>query len=219
MVQALVGVEGLERMRISSIERHLLTDPILEFIARSRRFVPHFHIPLQSGCDQVLRQMRRRYLTPLYRHRVERIRELMPHACIGADVIVGFPTETDEYFRQSYDFIESLDLSYLHVFTYSERENTPAAEMGVSVPPAVRAARSRALHRLGEKKRAAFYLRHQGQVREVLLESENKEGWMFGFTDNYIKVRLPYDPHLVGTLQAVRLGPQVEGGLLDASLL
>lgn len=163
--------------------------------------------------------MRRRYLTPLYRHRVERIRELMPHACIGADVIVGFPTETDEYFRQSYDFIESLDLSYLHVFTYSERENTPAAEMGVSVPPAVRAARSRALHRLGEKKRAAFYLRHQGQVREVLLESENKEGWMFGFTDNYIKVRLPYDPHLVGTLQAVRLGPQVEDGLLDASLL
>lgn len=219
LVQALEGVEGLDRIRISSIEPNLLTDPILEFIARSRRFVPHFHIPLQSGCDQVLREMRRRYLTPLYRHRVERIRELMPHACIGADVIVGFPTETDEYFRQSYDFIESLDLSYLHVFTYSERENTPAAEMGMSVPPAVRAARSRALHRLGEKKRAAFYLRHQGQVREVLLESENKEGWMFGFTDNYIKVRLPYDPHLVGTLQAVRLGPQVEDGLLDASLL
>ena len=219
LVKALETVEGLDRVRISSIEPNLLTDRILEHIAGSRRFMPHFHIPLQSGSDTVLRDMRRRYLTPLYRRRVERIRELMPHACIGADVIVGFPTETDGCFRETCDFIESLDISYLHVFTYSERENTPAAEMEVSVPSRTRAARSRALHELGRRKRAAFYLRHRGEVREVLLESENKDGRMFGFTDNYIKIKLPWNPRLAGTLQQVRVGTAGEDGAVDASLL
>lgn len=218
LIRALEEVEGLRRVRISSIEPNLLTDRILEHVARSERFVPHFHIPLQSGCDAVLRDMRRRYLTPLYRHRIERIRELMPDACIGADVIVGFPTETDEYFRQGCDFIRSLGLSYLHVFTYSERENTPAAEMPVSVPAAVRAQRSRVLHEEGEALRAAFYRRHAGQTRPVLLESENKDGMMFGFTDNYIKVSLPWNPRLVGTLQNVRIGTHYAEGTVEGIL-
>ena len=218
LVKALDRVEGLERIRISSIEPNLLTDEILEYVASSKHFVPHFHVPLQSGCDAVLREMRRRYLTPLYRHRVQRILELMPHACIGADVIVGFPTETDEYFRQTYDFIDSLDLSYLHVFTYSERENTPAAAMPVSVPAQVRAARSRTLHELGQAKRDAFYRRHIGQTRQVLVESENKNGTMFGFTDNYIKVALPWDESLAGTLQSVRLEEERADGTVRGTL-
>lgn len=218
LIRALEDVEGLHRVRISSIEPNLLTDQILEHVARSERFVPHFHIPLQSGCDAVLRDMRRRYLTPLYRRRIERIRELMPEACIGADVIVGFPTETDERFRQGCDFIRSLGLSYLHVFTYSERENTPAAGMPVSVPPAVRARRSRTLHGIGETLRAEFYRRHAGQTREVLLESENKDGMMFGFTDNYIKIALPWDERLVGTLQNVRIGTRYAEGAVDGTI-
>ena len=219
LVKAIDRVEGLRRVRISSIEPNLITDEILEFIASSDKFVPHFHIPLQSGCDQILRDMRRRYLTPLYRHRVEKIKELMPHACIGADVIVGFPTETDDYFRQTYDFIASLDISYLHVFTYSERENTPAAEMGVSVPPAVRAKRSKVLHLLGGKKRAEFYRQHAGSEREVLFESENKDGYIAGFTDNYIKVRYPWDDSLANTLRQVRLSAPGTDGTMDCELL
>lgn len=219
LVKAIDRVEGLRRVRISSIEPNLITDEILVFIASSDKFVPHFHIPLQSGCDQILRDMRRRYLTPLYRHRVEKIKELMPHACIGADVIVGFPTETDDYFRQTYDFIASLDISYLHVFTYSERENTPAAEMGVSVPPAVRAKRSKVLHLLGGKKRAEFYRQHAGSEREVLFESENKDGYIAGFTDNYIKVRYPWDDSLANTLRQVRLSAPGTDGTMDCELL
>lgn len=219
LVKAMDRVEGLRRVRISSIEPNLITDEILEFIASSDKFVPHFHIPLQSGCDDVLRDMRRRYLTSLYHHRVEKIKKLMPHACIGADVIVGFPTETDEHFRRTYDFIASLDLSYLHVFTYSERENTPAAEMGVSVPPAVRAKRSKVLHLLGGKKRAEFYRQHVGSVREVLFENENKNGYISGFTDNYIKVRYPWDDSLVNTLRQVRLSAPGADGTMDCELL
>lgn len=218
VVRSMDRVEGLDRVRISSIEPNLITDEILEYIARSDKFVPHFHIPLQSGCDPVLKDMRRRYLTPLYRHRVEKIRELMPDACIGADVIVGFPTETDEYFQQTYDFIDSLDISYLHVFTYSERENTPAAAMGVSVPADVRAKRSKVLHLLGGKKRAAFYRRHLGQTRPVLFESEEKDGFMFGFTDNYIKVKHPWDERLVNAIRPVRLEREDPDGTVFCSL-
>ena len=212
LVKALDNVEGLRRVRISSIEPNLITDEILEYIASGDKFMPHFHIPLQSGCDDILRAMKRRYLTPLYRSRIEKIKELMPHACIGADVIVGFPGETEANFEETYRFISSLDVSYLHVFTYSERENTPAWSMAGSVPGKVRAKRSKVLHLLGGRKKAAFYRSHLGSVRPVLFESENKDGMISGFTDNYVKVRLPWEDGLANTIRNVRLdGADAEG--------
>ena len=212
LVKALDNVEGLRRVRISSIEPNLITDEILEYIASGDKFMPHFHIPLQSGCDDILRAMKRRYLTPLYRSRIEKIKELMPHACIGADVIVGFPGETEANFEETYRFISSLDVSYLHVFTYSERENTPAWSMAGSVPGKVRAKRSKVLHLLGGRKKAAFYRSQLGSVRPVLFESENKDGMISGFTDNYVKVRLPWEDGLANTLRNVRLdGADAEG--------
>ncbi len=212
LVKALDNVEGLRRVRISSIEPNLITDEILEYIASGDKFMPHFHIPLQSGCDYILRAMKRRYLTPLYRSRIEKIKELMPHACIGADVIVGFPGETEANFEETYRFISSLDVSYLHVFTYSERENTPAWSMAGSVPGKVRAKRSKVLHLLGGRKKAAFYRSQLGSVRPVLFESENKDGMISGFTDNYVKVRLPWEDGLANTIRNVRLdGADAEG--------
>lgn len=212
LVKALDNVEGLRRVRISSIEPNLITDEILEYIASGDKFMPHFHIPLQSGCDDILRAMKRRYLTPLYRSRIEKIKELMPHACIGADVIVGFPGETEANFEETYRFISSLDVSYLHVFTYSERENTPAWSMAGSVPGKVRAKRSKVLHLLGGRKKAAFYRSQLGSVRPVLFESENKDGMISGFTDNYVKVRLPWEDGLANTIRNVRLdGADAEG--------
>ena len=212
LVKALDNVEGLRRVRISSIEPNLITDEILEYIASGDKFMPHFHIPLQSGCDDILRVMKRRYLTPLYRSRIEKIKELMPHACIGADVIVGFPGETEANFEETYRFISSLDVSYLHVFTYSERENTPAWSMAGSVPGKVRAKRSKVLHLLGGRKKAAFYRSQLGSVRPVLFESENKDGMISGFTDNYVKVRLPWEDGLANTIRNVRLdGADAEG--------
>ena len=212
LVKALDNVEGLRRVRISSIEPNLITDEILEYIASGDKFMPHFHIPLQSGCDDILRAMKRRYLTPLYRSRIEKIKELMPHACIGADVIVGFPGETEANFEETYRFISSLDVSYLHVFTYSERENTPAWPMAGSVPGKVRAKRSKVLHLLGGRKKAAFYRSQLGSVRPVLFESENKDGMISGFTDNYVKVRLPWEDGLANTIRNVRLdGADAEG--------
>lgn len=212
LVKALANVEGLRRVRISSIEPNLITDEILEYIASGDKFMPHFHIPLQSGCDDILRAMKRRYLTPLYRSRIEKIKELMPHACIGADVIVGFPGETEANFEETYRFISSLDVSYLHVFTYSERENTPAWSMAGSVPGKVRAKRSKVLHLLGGRKKAAFYRSQLGSVRPVLFESENKDGMISGFTDNYVKVRLPWEDGLANTIRNVRLdGADAEG--------
>ncbi len=205
LVKALDRVAGVQRLRISSIEPNLLKNETIDFVAASRTFVPHFHIPLQSGSDAILKRMRRRYLTPLYRERIARIRYSMPWACIGVDVIVGFPGETDDHFLETYHFLNELDISYLHVFSYSERDNTPAAAMEGSVPQATRNKRSKMLRGLSVKKRRAFYESQLGTVRTVLFESENREGYIQGFTENYIKVKAPWDPALVNTLQEVQL--------------
>ena len=205
LVKALDEVDGIDRIRISSIEPNLLTDEIIEFVASSKRFVPHFHIPLQSGSNKILGLMRRRYRRELYTERVARIRSLMPDCCIGVDVIVGFPGETRDDFIETYNFLKNLDISYLHVFTYSERENTPAADMPGSVPGFQRADRSKMLHILSDKKRRAFYESQLGRELQVLFEAEHKDGYMNGFTSNYVKVRAKYDPVLVNDLKVVKL--------------
>jgi threonylcarbamoyladenosine tRNA methylthiotransferase MtaB len=205
LVTALDEVEGIDRIRISSIEPNLLTDEIIAFVATSRRFVPHFHIPLQSGSDKILGLMRRRYKRDLYVNRVAKIKELMPDCCIGVDVIVGFPGETREDFIDTYNFLNDLNVSYLHVFTYSERENTLAAEMKGVVPGSARADRSKMLHILSEKKRRAFYETQLGKTDEVLFEGDIKDGFMHGFTRNYVKVKAKYDPILVNELKKVCL--------------
>lgn len=201
LIRALDTVEGIHRLRISSIEPNLLTNDIIDFVAGSNTFVPHFHIPLQSGSNQILKRMRRRYLRELYAERVSRIREQMPHACIGVDVIVGFPGEGEEAFMETYEFLHGLDIAYLHVFPYSERPNTPAASMDGVVSPKQRARRATLLRGLSEKKRRAFYQSQLGQARTVLFEGENKKGYIHGFTENYVKVQAPWDPALVNTLQ------------------
>jgi threonylcarbamoyladenosine tRNA methylthiotransferase MtaB len=205
LVKALDEVKGIERIRISSIEPNLLTDEIIEFVAQSKKFVPHFHIPLQSGSNKILSLMRRRYRRELYADRVAKIKQLMPDCCIGVDVIVGFPGETREDFIDTYNFLNELNISYLHVFTYSERENTPAAEMSGSVPGSTRAERSKMLHILSDKKRRAFYEGQLNQTAEVLFEGDVKDGFMHGFTRNYVKVKAKYDPVLVNELKAVKL--------------
>lgn len=205
LVRALDNVEGIDRFRISSIEPNLLTDEIIEFVATSNRFVPHFHIPLQSGSDKILSLMRRRYKRELYANRVAKIKELMPDCCIGVDVIVGFPGETREDFIDTYNFLNDLDISYLHVFTYSERENTLAVEMSGVVPGSTRADRSKMLHILSDKKRRAFYETQLNKTKEVLFEGDIKDGFMHGFTRNYVKVKAKYDPVLVNELKAVYL--------------
>ena len=205
LVQALDEVEGIERLRISSIEPNLIKDETIDFIAQSKSFVPHFHIPLQSGSNEILKKMKRRYLRELYVSRVAKIREVMPDACIGVDVIVGFPGETDEHFLETYYFLNDLDISYLHVFTYSERDNTEAVLMDGVVPDAVRAKRSKMLRGLSAKKRNAFYTSQLGKEKTVLFESDNKQGYIHGFTENYVKVKAPWDPSLVNTLHKVKL--------------
>jgi threonylcarbamoyladenosine tRNA methylthiotransferase MtaB len=205
LVKALDEVEGIERLRISSIEPNLLKNETIEFVSKSNTFVPHFHIPLQSGSNEILKQMKRRYLRELYVDRVQKIREVMPHACIGVDVIVGFPGETEAHFLETYHFLNELDISYLHVFTYSERENTEAAAMNDVVPQKTRAKRSKMLRGLSVKKRRAFYESQLGTSRTVLFEGENKEGYINGFTENYIKVKYPWNPRLVNTLHTVKL--------------
>ena len=205
LVQALDKVEGIERLRISSIEPNLIKDETIDFIAQSKSFVPHFHIPLQSGSNEILKKMKRRYLRELYVSRVAKIREVMPDACIGVDVIVGFPGETDEHFLETYHFLNDLDISYLHVFTYSERDNTEAVLMDGIVPDAVRAKRSKMLRGLSAKKRNAFYESQLGKEKIVLFESDNKQGYIHGFTENYVKVKAPWDPALVNTLHKVKL--------------
>ena len=205
LVQALDKVEGIERLRISSIEPNLIKDETIDFIAQSNSFVPHFHIPLQSGSNEILKKMKRRYLRELYVSRVAKIREVMPDACIGVDVIVGFPGETDEHFLETYYFLNDLDISYLHVFTYSERDNTEAVLMDGVVPDAVRAKRSKMLRGLSAKKRNAFYMSQLGKEKTVLFESDNKQGYIHGFTENYVKVKAPWDPSLVNTLHKVKL--------------
>ena len=205
LVKALDEVEGIERLRISSIEPNLLKNETIEFVAQSRTFVPHFHIPLQSGSNEILGKMKRRYQRELYSERIAKIREVMPHACIGVDVIVGFPGETDEHFLETYHFLNELEVSYLHVFTYSERDNTEAAEMENVVPTNLRSKRSKMLRGLSVKKRRSFYESQIGTNRTVLFEGENKEGYIHGFTENYVKVKTPWNPELVNTLHDIKL--------------
>ena len=212
LVKALDKVDGIERLRISSIEPNLLKNETIEFVSQSRTFVPHFHIPLQSGSNDILKKMKRRYLREVYTDRVNKIREVMPHACIGVDVIVGFPGETDKNFLETYNFLNEMDISYLHVFTYSERDNTEAAEMLDVVPMNVRNKRSKMLRGLSVKKRRAFYESQIGTNRTVLFESENKEGYIHGFTENYVKVKTPWNPELANTLHKINLTKIDEDG-------
>jgi len=214
LVKALDEVEGVERLRISSIEPNLLKNETIDFVAQSKTFVPHFHIPLQSGSNEILKMMRRRYKRELYVDRVNHIKKAMPDACIGVDVIVGFPGETDEHFLESYNFLNELDISYLHVFTYSERENTVAAEMQGAIPIKVRKKRSKMLRGLSAKKRRAFYESQLGSFHKVLFEGENKEGFIHGFTENYVKVKTPWNPGLINTIHQIELVKIDEDGLV-----
>jgi threonylcarbamoyladenosine tRNA methylthiotransferase MtaB len=205
LVKALDEVEGINRFRISSIEPNLLTDEIIAFVAQSKRFVPHFHIPLQSGSNKVLGLMRRRYKRELYVDRVQKIKELMPDCCIGVDVIVGHPGETEEEFLETYNFLNELPISYLHVFTYSERENTTALTIKPVVPQSKRAERSKMLHILSDKKRRYFYEQQLGKSFEVLFEEDVEDGQMQGFTENYVRVTAKYDPLLINETKQVAL--------------
>ncbi|WP_138434281.1 tRNA (N(6)-L-threonylcarbamoyladenosine(37)-C(2))-methylthiotransferase MtaB [Winogradskyella algicola] len=214
LVTELDKVEDIERLRISSIEPNLLKNETIELVSQSRAFVPHFHVPLQSGSNDILKKMKRRYMRELYVDRVSKIKEVMPHACIGVDVIVGFPGETDDHFLETYNFLNELDISYLHVFTYSERDNTEAAAMDGVVPKNIRSKRSKMLRGLSAKKRRAFYEKQIGTTRTVLFEGENKEGYIHGFTENYVKVKAPWNPELVNTLHEVELTKIDEDGLV-----
>ena len=219
LVQALDKVDGIERLRISSIEPNLLKNETIEFVSQSRTFVPHFHIPLQSGSNEILKKMKRRYLREVYSERVNKIRDLMPHACIGVDVIVGFPGESDENFLETYHFLNEMDISYLHVFTYSERDTTEAAAMLDVVPINIRNKRSKMLRGLSVKKRRSFYESQIGTNRTVLFESENKEGYIHGFTENYVKVKTPWNPELVNTLHEINLSKIDEDGSVRLEFL
>jgi len=214
LVQTLDTVEGIHRLRISSIEPNLLKDSTINFVSQSNSFVPHFHIPLQSGSNVMLKAMRRRYMKELYQDRVEHIKSVMPDACIGVDVIVGFPGETDDLFLETYNFLNALNISYLHVFTYSERTNTHAATLAGVVPKSVRSKRSKMLRGLSAKKRRAFYESQIGRKRTVLFEGENKEGYIHGFTENYVKVKAPWNPELVNTLHEITLTEIDSDGLV-----
>ena len=214
LVRSLDQVDGIERLRISSIEPNLLKNETIDLVALSRAFVPHFHIPLQSGSNTILKLMKRRYLRELYQDRVNVIKSKMPHACIGVDVIVGFPGETDEHFLETYEFLTALEISYLHVFTYSERDNTEAAEMKGVVSPKQRQKRSKMLRGLSAKKRRAFYESQLNTIRVVLFENENKSGYIYGFTENYVKVKTPWNPDLCNTIHDVKLLKIDEDGLV-----
>ncbi|WP_298551045.1 tRNA (N(6)-L-threonylcarbamoyladenosine(37)-C(2))-methylthiotransferase MtaB [uncultured Algibacter sp.] len=219
LVTQLDNVDGIERLRISSIEPNLLKNETIDLVSKSRAFVPHFHIPLQSGSNHILKKMKRRYMRELYVDRIAKIKEVMPHACIGVDVIVGFPGETDAHFLESYNFLNALDISYLHVFTYSERDNTEATNMDGVVPKNVRSKRSKMLRGLSVKKRRAFYESQIGTARTVLFESENKEGYIHGFTENYVKVKTPWNPNLVNTLHHVELSQIDNDGIVRFEFL
>lgn len=220
LIQSLDQVDGIDRFRISSIEPNLLSNEIIDFcLSDSKRFVPHFHVPLQSGSDRILHLMRRKYERSLYAERVEQIKSLRKDACIGVDVIVGFPGETNEDFMETIDFLKDLDISYLHVFTYSERANTGAPKLGEAVPMEVRRERSKQLHLLSDRKKRQFYLENLGSQRSVLFEQEEDEGLMYGFTENYIKVKYPYNSQLVNTFQEIRLTEVDRDGIMKCELL
>ncbi|TZF94214.1 tRNA (N(6)-L-threonylcarbamoyladenosine(37)-C(2))-methylthiotransferase MtaB [Chryseobacterium panacisoli] len=215
LISELDKVEGIERIRISSIEPNLLKDESIELVSKSKSFVPHFHIPLQSGSDDLLKKMKRRYLTKLYNDRVNKIREVMPDAAIGVDVIVGFPGETEEKFMETYNFLNELPITYLHVFTYSERENTEAAAMEGVVPVAERKKRNKMLRILSEKKKMAFYQTQLGKSLPVLWEHENKDGKMFGFTENYVRVQKDFDPASVNKIEFLNLEKILSDGTVS----
>ena len=214
LVKKLDEVEGIHRLRISSIEPNLLKDETIDFVSKSNSFVPHFHIPLQSGSDELLKKMKRRYLLKTYTNRVAKIKEVMPNACIGVDVIVGFPGETDELFLETYNYLNEMNISYLHVFTYSERPNTEAVNFEGIVPKKIRAKRSKMLRGLSVKKRRSFYESQLGNTATVLFENENKEGFINGFTENYVKVKAPWNPKLANTLKSVILTEIDQDGLV-----
>ncbi|MBA3648739.1 MAG: tRNA (N(6)-L-threonylcarbamoyladenosine(37)-C(2))-methylthiotransferase MtaB [Chitinophagales bacterium] len=205
LLQKLENVEAISRFRISSIEPNLLKDEIIEFVARSTRIMPHFHIPLQSGSDEILKQMKRRYLTGLYKDRIEKIKYLMPHSCVGADVIVGFPGELEKNFEETYQLLVDLDINYLHVFTYSERDHTEGAAMEKVVPKSIRNQRNKMLRILSEEKKQAFYRQHIGTTRKVLFEGGENHYTASGYTDNYIRVTAEGYPGIVGSIEAVTL--------------
>ncbi|NIF07211.1 tRNA (N(6)-L-threonylcarbamoyladenosine(37)-C(2))-methylthiotransferase MtaB [Chryseobacterium sp. Tr-659] len=215
LISELDQVEGIERIRISSIEPNLLKDESIELVSKSKSFVPHFHIPLQSGSDDLLKKMKRRYLTKLYNDRVNKIREVMPDAAIGVDVIVGFPGETEEKFMETYNFLNELPITYLHVFTYSERENTEAAAMDGVVPVVERKKRNKMLRILSEKKKMAFYQTQLGKTLPVLWEHENKDGKMFGFTENYVRVQKDFDPAFVNQIEFLNLEKILSDGTVS----
>jgi threonylcarbamoyladenosine tRNA methylthiotransferase MtaB len=220
LVQALDEVEGIERFRISSIEPNLLSDDIIDFcLTASKRFAPHFHVPLQSGSDSILEKMRRKYQTSLYAQRVARIKATNPDACIGVDVIVGFPGETDEDFLATMHFLKDLDISYLHVFTYSERANTGAPKLGTKVPMETRRERSKMLHLLSDRKKNAFYQTQVGKKKSVLFEQEENEGMLYGFTENYVKVKTPFNAALVNQIVGVELTEIDRDGLMKCHIL
>ena len=218
LVQELDQVEAIERIRISSIEPNLLKNETIDFVSKSNRFVPHFHIPLQSGNDEILKKMKRRYLSNLYLDRVTKIREVMPHACICVDVIVGFPGETEELFMETYNFINELPISYLHVFTYSERDNTEAIDFEGVVDQGERKRRNKMLRILSEKKRQAFYQSQLGSTQKVLWEHDNKDGKMFGFTENYVKVQTEFNSEFVNQTHLVDLVRINHNGIVEVKI-
>ena len=192
LVTALDKVDGISRVRISSIEPNLLSNDIINFVSNSKKFVPHFHIPMQSGSDTILKLMKRRYLSKLYRDRINHVKQVMPNACIGADVIVGFPGESEKEFMETYNFIKSLDLSYLHVFTYSERDNTEAIDLNNVVPSNIRSKRSKLLRALSVRLKRKFYMSQLGTIKNVLFEPENRNGFIYGFSNNYVRIKTPW---------------------------
>lgn len=205
LLKKMEKLNGIKRLRISSIEPNLLTNDIIEFVAKSKIIVPHFHIPLQCGTDNLLQLMKRRYSTKLYQQRMDKIKTLMPHACIAADVIVGVPGETEQEFEQTCNFINSLDISYLHIFTYSERKNTPAVKMDMQVPIHIRKERSKVMRDIANKKQQHFYNQHINTIRDVLVEAYTKNNVMYGFTDNYIKIEIPENKNLINNIVKVKL--------------
>jgi threonylcarbamoyladenosine tRNA methylthiotransferase MtaB len=219
LIQSLAKVKGIERYRISSIEPNLLTNEIIDFVAEDNNFLPHFHIPLQSGSNKLLKQMRRKYLRELYEERVKRIKSHNPDSCIGVDVIVGFPGETEVEFEETVNFIKELDVSYLHVFTYSERANTTARKMAEAVPMNIRKERSKQLQILSNKKRRAFYETQLGKIKSVLFEGEENEGTMYGFTENYVKVKIPFNADFVNEIKSVNLLEIDRDGVVKVDLI
>jgi len=213
LIRALEQVEGLSRIRISSIEPDLMTDEIIDLAAASQKIMPHFHIPLQSGSDKILRAMKRKYRLDLYSDRVERIRKKLPWACIASDIIAGFPGESDDDFRDTFNYLEQLPVSYMHVFTYSKRENTLASRISEAVPDKIKKERSQLLHRLSDLKKRSFYIQNKGREMNVLFESDNSKGWMHGFTGNYIKVKTKYDAALSNKIRKVILREMDDDGV------